>query len=82
MEESTEFKNILNYSGSLCLTPMTYYEKNMASIRNLITGKQRLRDSSLLEEVATKHSDIFVDRKYVFSLLAFFFLITKWNPRY
>lgn len=52
VEESTECKSISNYSGSLCLNPMTYYEKTMASICNLITGKQRLRESSLLEVVA------------------------------
>lgn len=52
VEESIEFKSISNYSGSLCLNPMTYNEKNMASICNLITGKQRPRESSLLEVIA------------------------------
>lgn len=50
--KGTGFKSISNYSGCLCLHPITYYEKNMASTWNLITAKQRLRESSLLEVVA------------------------------
>lgn len=74
LEESTEFKSISNYSGSLCLNPMTYYEKNTASICNLITGKQRPRESSLLEVIADTlqlkawWTDIFLVSFRLFSL--------------